>query len=46
MIHQPRWMARLIVAVEWGFSLGVILAVLVWLFVLPVLGVRCWMGHE
>jgi len=40
----PRWLTKTIDVIEWGFSGLVAVAVLLWLFVLPVLGIRCWMG--
>ena len=44
--ETPRWMLKTIKVIEWGFSGLVGIAVLIWLFVLPVLGIRCWMGVE
>lgn len=40
--ETPRWLSKMLDVFEWGFS-GLV-AVLLWLFVLPVLGIRCWMG--
>ncbi len=42
--ETPRWLSKMLDVFEWGFSGLVAVAVLLWLFVLPVLGIRCWMG--
>lgn len=44
--QNPKWLTRLFMAVEIGFTIGVVLSVLVWLFVLPVLGIRCWVTRH
>ncbi len=43
--NRPRWAVRLVDLVEWGCVVVVAVAVIVWLFWLPVLGIRCWMAH-
>lgn len=43
--RNPRWMTRLLTAGEWGFATVVTVAVILWLVILPLLGVRCWMAH-
>ena len=41
----PGWIATLLEAADWAIPIGLILLMLIWIFVLPFVGIYCLFRH-